>query len=154
MTVPEGGGGLDGGWRFTHFTPPPNRPHQAEDGDLAVIGVFMDAGEAHAAISSSWDAIPGVEESPARRADFDPNAPLPEGCGYSRYAGSLITPPCSKVVSLGCDGRVDHGFAGADRHLHGPASDERTSCPAATPEVHSGGSDGLILSGGSFCITP
>ena len=33
--------------------------HQAEEGDLAVIGVFMDAGEAHAATQAIWDAIPG-----------------------------------------------------------------------------------------------
>ena len=73
--------------------------HQAEEGDLAVIGVFMEAGEAHAAIQAVWDAIPGVEDSPAPLADFDPNALLPEEPGYSRYAGSLTTPPCSEVVS-------------------------------------------------------
>lgn len=73
--------------------------HQAEEGDLAVIGVFMDSGEADAAIQAVWDAIPGVDESPAPLPEFDPNALLPEGRGYSRYAGSLTTPPCSEVVS-------------------------------------------------------
>ena len=72
--------------------------HQADGGDLAVIGVFMDAGETHAAIQAVWDAISGVE-SPAPLVDLDPNALLPEGRGYSRYAGSLTTPPCSEVVS-------------------------------------------------------
>lgn len=73
--------------------------HQAEEGDLAVIGVFLDARDAHAAIQTVWDAIPGVGESPAPIEDFDPNTLLPEGPGYSRYAGSLTTPPCSEVVS-------------------------------------------------------
>ena len=73
--------------------------HQADEGDLAVIGVFMDAGDAHPAIQAVWDAIPGVDESPAPIEGFDPNALLPEGLGYSRYAGSLTTPPCSEVVS-------------------------------------------------------
>ena len=73
--------------------------HQAEEGDLAVIGIFIDAGEAHAAIQSIWDAVPGVDEAPAPLAGADPNAFLPEQRGYSRYAGSLTTPPCSEVAS-------------------------------------------------------
>ena len=73
--------------------------HQAEEGDLAVIGIFIDDGEAHAAIQSIWDAVPGVDEAPAPLAGADPNAFLPEQRGYSRYAGSLTTPPCSEVAS-------------------------------------------------------
>ena len=73
--------------------------HQAEEGDLAVIGVFMNAGDAHPAIQAIWDAIPGVDDAPAPLAAIDPNAFLPEGRGYFRYAGSLTTPPCSEVVS-------------------------------------------------------
>ncbi len=73
--------------------------HQAEEGDLAVIGVFMDVGEAHTAIQGIWDVIPGVDESPAAVTGLDPNAFLPAGDSYFRYAGSLTTPPCSEVVS-------------------------------------------------------
>ena len=73
--------------------------HQAEEGDLAVIGVFMDVGEAHTTIQDIWDAIPGVDESPSPLPGLDPNAFLPGGDRYFRYAGSLTTPPCSEVVS-------------------------------------------------------
>ena len=73
--------------------------HRTEDGDLAVIGVFSNAGEANPAIRSIQDAIPGSPEVPATLAEFDPRALLPEGRTYFRYAGSLTTPPCSEVVS-------------------------------------------------------
>ena len=72
--------------------------HQAEEGDLAVIGVFMDGG-GHSAVQSIWDAIPGVDQEPTPLASLDPNAFLPGGRSYFRYAGSLTTPPCSEVVS-------------------------------------------------------
>lgn len=73
--------------------------HRADEGDLAVVGVFMDIGEAHTAIQSIWEAIPDIGESPSALAGLDPNAFLPEGDGHFRYAGSLTTPPCSEVVS-------------------------------------------------------
>ncbi len=73
--------------------------HQAAAGDLAVIGVFMAAGAGHAAIDSIWNAIPDSVGDAASIGAFDPNALLPDGRGYSRYAGSLTTPPCSEVVS-------------------------------------------------------
>lgn len=73
--------------------------HQAEEGDLAVIGVFSNAGEADPAIQSIQDAIPGSSEAPVTLAEFDPQALLPEERSYFRYVGSLTTPPCSEVVS-------------------------------------------------------
>lgn len=59
----------------------------------------MDAGEAQVALQAIRDAILGAEETPVALAGFDPNALLPEGRSYSRYAGSLTTPPRSEVVS-------------------------------------------------------
>ena len=73
--------------------------HQAEEGDLAVIGVFMDVGDAHATTQSIWDAIPGGGASSSPLTGLDPTAFLPEASRFFRYAGSLTTPPCSEVVS-------------------------------------------------------
>ena len=107
--------------------------HQAEEGDLAVIGVLMDFGEARAAIQAVWDAIPGVEESLTPPADFDPTALLPEERGYSRYAGSPTTPPCSEVVSWVVKGE-SITVSQAQIMLSRPVSDEGTSRPAAPPD--------------------
>ncbi len=73
--------------------------HQAAEGDLAVIGVFMESGAGHDAIDQVWNAIPDSVGEPASLGDFDPAALLPDGLDHSRYAGSLTTPPCSEVVS-------------------------------------------------------
>ena len=73
--------------------------HQAAEGDLAVIGVLMETGEADPLIQSIWDAIPATGAPPAAITGFDPSALLPEVRSYSRYAGSLTTPPCSEIVS-------------------------------------------------------
>ena len=73
--------------------------HQAKEGDLAVVGVFMGIGESHPAIKSIWSATPGPGEPSASLPELDPRTLLPEEPGYFRYAGSLTTPPCSEVVS-------------------------------------------------------
>ena len=89
--------------------------HQAEEGDLAVIGVFMDAGEAHPAIQSIWDAgrRRGArtarrcrpERLPARRTRLLPVRRLPDYATLFRGG------------ELGGDDRVGCRVAGAGRRL-------------------------------------
>jgi len=72
--------------------------HQAEEGDLGVIGVLMEIGDQHASVQDIWDAIP-VDGSMSTMTDFDLRSLLPGSETHFRYAGSLTTPPCSEVVS-------------------------------------------------------
>ena len=73
--------------------------HVAAAGDLAVIGTFIDIGEEDANIQRIWKAVPAHGASPVTLSGFDPGTLFPTGRAYSRYAGSLTTPPCSEVVN-------------------------------------------------------
>jgi len=73
--------------------------HSAEDGGLAVVGVFIVPGEADAVFHSVVSTMP-EEEGPAVAADpaIDPNGLLPAQRTFYHYEGSLTTPPCSQTV--------------------------------------------------------
>lgn len=72
--------------------------HEGPDGRLAVIGVFIEDGERHAALDAIWEAAPSTFGEAALEERFDPRAFLPERTASYRYRGSLTTPPCSEVV--------------------------------------------------------
>jgi len=73
--------------------------HAAENGDLAVVGVFYEIGEENAELAEIWDAIPAAGESAELDAELDLAAFLPDDQEGWRYAGSLTTPPCSETVA-------------------------------------------------------
>jgi carbonic anhydrase len=76
--------------------------HQAEDGALAVVGVFVEEGAENPGIAPLWGHLPDASETettvqiPAGFADHifsgDPT-------GAYHYRGSLTTPPCSEGVT-------------------------------------------------------
>jgi len=73
--------------------------HSAEDGGLAVVGVFIVPGKANAVFHKVVSTMP-EEEGPAVAADLaiDPNGLLPARRTFYHYEGSLTTPPCSQTV--------------------------------------------------------
>lgn len=74
--------------------------HAAADGELAVVGVFYEAGDENDEVEKLLP-LPEVESAgdPAvTRAGVDLNELLPSNQTTVRYSGSLTTPPCSEGV--------------------------------------------------------
>ncbi len=73
--------------------------HRNEAGELAVVGVMLEAGASNPVIDTIWAHIPQeegtnqVENTTINVADL-----LPASTAYFDYAGSLTTPPCSEGV--------------------------------------------------------
>ncbi len=75
--------------------------HASEAGELAVVGVMFEEGEANAELQKLVDVAPAQERETMTvdGVSFDPAALLPEDMGIYRYMGSLTTPPCSEGVN-------------------------------------------------------
>jgi carbonic anhydrase len=73
--------------------------HAADDGELAVLGIFYEEGDANDFLAPVWDEM----GSKADLQDSDPMEVnvanmLPSDRVTYTYSGSLTTPPCSEVV--------------------------------------------------------
>jgi carbonic anhydrase len=73
--------------------------HQSEAGDLLVLGVLMNEGDASEAMTEIESAWPAVGTEAALNDVIDPSSLLPEDHESFRYQGSLTTPPCSQIVT-------------------------------------------------------
>ena len=75
--------------------------HQNAQGELAVVGVLLEAGAQNSAYVPVFAHLPAQESQPASVAgtSVDANAMLPAQRSYWRYDGSLTTPPCTEQVT-------------------------------------------------------
>lgn len=75
--------------------------HADAEGQLAVVGVLLEAGAANPVVESVWQHLPS-HEGPEQSVDgvkVDAAGLLPAERGYYTFAGSLTTPPCSEGVT-------------------------------------------------------
>jgi len=73
--------------------------HQSDQGQFAVVGVFMKAGNTHSSLADIWDLMPDqVGNSVSSEVMIDPTDFLPTDRRNVQYDGSLTTPPCSEDV--------------------------------------------------------
>ncbi|ALF53386.1 carbonate dehydratase [Nostoc piscinale CENA21] len=75
--------------------------HRSQAGNLAVVGVFLKAGEFNPNLQTIWDGIPQTQGKENQLKDTIINAAefLPTERRFLTYSGSLTTPPCSENVT-------------------------------------------------------
>ncbi|MFE4106270.1 carbonic anhydrase [Almyronema epifaneia] len=72
--------------------------HRNEAGELAVVGIMLELGEAHPLIDTLWENIPEVGTTQTTNLTINAADLLPDSIAYFSYSGSLTTPPCSEGV--------------------------------------------------------
>lgn len=74
--------------------------HQDADGNAAVVGVLLNAGQRNEALQPVWAHVPAAKGEKRRVAGaaIDAADLLPANLSYYSYVGSLTTPPCSEGV--------------------------------------------------------
>lgn len=75
--------------------------HQAEDGKVAGVAVFLKTGKANTTIQPIWEHMPMTEgkEEEIPGIEVNPAGLLPPDFAYYKYMGSLTAPPCTEGVT-------------------------------------------------------
>ena len=75
--------------------------HKDKDGNLAVVAVLLQEGEANPAVATTWSNIPGEKEKAVSPEGVEIQAVqlLPANHRYYTFSGSLTTPPCTENVT-------------------------------------------------------
>jgi carbonic anhydrase len=75
--------------------------HQASDGKVAGVTVFLKAGSANVTIQQIWKYMPKTEskEEEIPGVEINPVGLLPRNLGYYMYMGSITAPPCTEGVT-------------------------------------------------------
>jgi carbonic anhydrase len=75
--------------------------HADEEGNLAVVAILLQKGEANPLIQKLWDALPKEEGKQQLLDSVKINVAdlLPADRSYYTFPGSLTTPPCSENVT-------------------------------------------------------
>jgi len=73
--------------------------HKADNGQIAVLAVFLKKGENNAALQKVWDSIPaGAGQTKSSGASINVAELLPSTNSYWHFTGSFTTPPCTEHV--------------------------------------------------------
>ncbi len=73
--------------------------HRNDDGGLAVVGVFIEAGAGNDALGTIKRHMPaGTGAAKVAGATINGADLLPASSAFTTYSGSLTTPPCSEGV--------------------------------------------------------
>jgi carbonic anhydrase len=84
-----------------HFPMEMHFVHQAEDGELAVVGVLIEQGAENPSLAPLWAQLvhaPGTQATVQVPPAFAEHLFSGEATGVYHYRGSLTTPPCSEGV--------------------------------------------------------
>lgn len=75
--------------------------HKNDQGQLAVLGVFLQVGRPNTHVEKLWKNWPFVknQEVEIKEESINPIVLLPKQLTYYHYSGSLTTPPCSEGVN-------------------------------------------------------
>jgi len=75
--------------------------HADQDGNLAVVAVLLEKGQASPLLDELWKSVPAQKEKEVAVDNVQINAAdlLPSDHSYYTFTGSLTTPPCSENVT-------------------------------------------------------